>query len=150
RNAVSLGTATADGSGVWHFVDTTTLSNATTYQYSAKQTDVAGNVSATSANYAATIDTTSTAPVITGFTTAGVTVGDHITNDQTLTIDGTAEPTRRSSDLRNAVSLGTATADGSGVWHFVDTTTLSNATTYQYSAKQTDVAGNVSATSANY
>src|SRR5207247_700894 len=139
-----LGTATADGSGVWHFVDTTTLSNGTTYQYSAKQTDVAGNVSTTAANYTPTNDSTAAAPVITGFTTDSGTVGDHITNDQTLTIAGTAEANAPSLHDALPISLGTATADGSGVWHFVDTTTLSNGTTYQYSAKQTDVAGNVS------
>src|SRR5207302_601954 len=86
------GTTTANGSGVWHFVDATMLSNGTTYQYTATATDAAGNTGALSASYAATIDTAApAAPVITGFTTDSGTVGDHITNDTTLTIDGTAE-----------------------------------------------------------
>ncbi|WP_279693229.1 Ig-like domain-containing protein, partial [Bradyrhizobium sp. SSUT77] len=151
RDGVSQGTTTANGAGVWHFVDATTLSNATTYQYSAIATDAAANTSVASANYAATIDAAApAAPVITGFTTDSGTVGDHITNDTTLTIDGTAEANSTVTVFRDGVSQGTTTANGAGVWHFVDATTLSNATTYQYSATATDAAANTSVASANY
>jgi len=77
---------------VWHYVDANVLTNGSTYQFSATSTDAAANTSALSANYAATIDTAApSAPVITGITTDSGTVGDHITSDTSLTIDGTAE-----------------------------------------------------------
>ena len=150
RNGVSIGTVVADGSGNWSKVDATTLTNGTTYQYTAQQTDVAGNTSAVSANYAATIDTTASAPVISGFTSDSGTVGDHITNDTTLTINGTAEIGATVTVFRDGVSIGTAVANGSGAWSVADATTLTDGTTYQYSAQQTDVAGNTSAVSSNY
>ncbi|QQN64690.1 VCBS domain-containing protein [Bradyrhizobium diazoefficiens] len=150
RDSVSQGTTTANGAGVWHFVDTTTLSNATTYQYSATATDASANTSVASANYAATIDTTAAAPVITGFTTDSGTVGDHITNDITLTINGTAEANATVTVFQDGVSIGTATADGSGNWSKADANVLANGTTYQFTANQTDVAGNTSLASASY
>ncbi|MCA0049371.1 Ig-like domain-containing protein, partial [Mesorhizobium sp. B283B1A] len=150
QNGVSIGTALADGSGNWSRVDSNVLANGTTYQFTATQTDVAGNTSAVSASYAATIDTTAATPVITGFTTDSGTVGDHITNDTSLTINGTAEANSTVTVFQNGVSIGTALADGSGNWSRVDSNVLANGTTYQFTATQTDVAGNTSAVSASY
>src|SRR4029079_2110193 len=104
--------------------------------------DTAANTSVVSASYAATIDTTAAAPVITGFTTDSGTVGDHITNDTTLTINGTAEANATVTVFQDGVSIGTATADGSGNWSKIDANVLANGTTYQFTATQTDVAGN--------
>ncbi|MES0064063.1 Ig-like domain-containing protein, partial [Mesorhizobium sp. M0041] len=150
QNGVSIGTALADGSGNWSRVDSNVLVNGTTYQFTATQTDVAGNTSAVSASYAATIDTTAAAPVITGFTSDSGTVGDHITSDTSLMINGTAEANSTVTVFQNGVSIGTALADGSGNWSRVDSNVLVSGTTYQFTATQTDVAGNTSAVSASY
>ncbi len=128
QDGVSIGTVTADSSGNWSKADANVLVNGTTYQFTATQIDVAGNTSVASANYAATIDTTAAAPVITGFTTDSGTVGDHITNDTTLTINGTAEANATVTVFQNGVSIGTATVDGSGNWSKVDANALANGT----------------------
>jgi hypothetical protein len=88
--------------------------------------------------------------VITGFANDSGTVGDHITSDTTLTINGTAEANSTVTVFQNGGSIGTATADGSGNWSKVDSNTLVNGTTYQFTATQTDVAGNTSVATANY
>ncbi|MER9593283.1 Ig-like domain-containing protein, partial [Mesorhizobium australicum] len=85
-----------------------------------------------------------------GFTTDSGTVGDHITNDTSLTINGTAEANSTVTVFQNGVSIGTALADSSGNWTKIDNNVLVNGTTYQFTATQTDVAGNTSAVSASY
>ena len=54
------------------------------------------------------------APVITGFASDSGTVGDHMTNDNTLVISGTAEIGSTVQVFRNGTSIGTAAADGTG------------------------------------
>ncbi len=90
------------------------------------------------------------APTITGFTTDSGTVGDHITNDTSLTINGTAEANSTVTVYENGVSFGTTTANGSGNWSLADSNTLSNGSIYQFTATATDLAGNTSSPSANY
>ena len=67
----------------WVDISTNTLSNATSYAFNAKITDVAGNVGAASSNYTVTIDTTAPA-----FTSASawsvVDTGSGVTNTTTL------------------------------------------------------------------
>ncbi len=144
--ATAVGSAIV--SGGTYTITTSALSDGV-HSITAKETDAAGNTG-TSAALSVTIDTTAAAPVISGFTTDSGTVGDHITNDTTLTINGTAEIGATVTVFRDGVSIGTAVANGSGNWSVADATTLTNATTYQYSAQQTDVAGNTSAVSGNY
>ncbi|WP_461331569.1 beta strand repeat-containing protein [Bradyrhizobium huanghuaihaiense] len=131
----------------WSYVDPTTHSTSFTYQV--RVVDTAGNVGNTDTQ-AVTIDTAVGLPVITGFTTDTGTVGDHITSDTSLTINGTAEANSTVTVFQNGVSIGTTTADGLGNWSKVDSNVLVNGTTYQFTARQTDVAGNVSGLSASY
>ena len=84
-----LGTATANASGAWSFV-TAPLPDGV-HSFTATDT-VSGITSAASAVMNVTIDTVApAAPSIASFTTDSGTVGDGITNDNTLTLTGTAE-----------------------------------------------------------
>ena len=97
--------------------------------------------SAASAALAVTIDTTApVAPSITAFSTDSGAVGDGITNDNTLTLTGTAEANSTVKVFDGATLLGTATANGSGAWSFT-TGTLSKAA-HSFTATATDAAGN--------
>ena len=95
-----------------------------------------------------TIDTAAAAPSVTGITTdSGSSSTDGITNDTTLTVNGTAEAGTAVKVFDGATQLGTATAAAGGTWTFVDTRTLTNGSVHNYNATATDVAGNVSAAS---
>ena len=62
-----------------------------------------------------TIDTTApAAPTITSFSTDSGTAGDGITNDNTLTLTGTAEANTTVKVYDGATLLGSATANGTG------------------------------------
>ena len=64
-----------------------------------------------------TIDTTApVAPTIASFSTDSGMVGDGITNDNTLTLTGTAEANSTVKVYDGATLLGSATANGSGAW----------------------------------
>ena len=84
-----LGTATANASGAWSFV-TVPLPDGL-HSFTATDT-VSGVTSAASVAMSVTVDTVApAAPTIASFSTDSGTVGDHITNDTTLTLTGTAE-----------------------------------------------------------
>ena len=88
--ATLLGSATANGTGAWSYT-TAALANGA-HSLTATATDAAGNTSAASAALSVTIDTAApAAPTIASFSTDSGTVGDGITNDNTLTLTGTAE-----------------------------------------------------------
>ena len=86
------------------------------------------------------------APTIASFSTDSGTVGDGITNDNTLTLTGTAAANSTVKVFDGATQIGTATANGSGAWSYT-TGTLPNAT-HSFTATATDAAGNTSAASA--
>ena len=95
-------TATANASGVWSFTPTGLADGAHTIV--ASETDVAGNTGTASLSF--TLDTTApVAPTIASFSQpTAQRVGDGITNDNTLTLAGTAEANatrqrRRNGDL---------------------------------------------------
>ena len=76
--------------GAWSYT-TAALANGA-HSLTATATDAAGNTGAASAALSVTIDTTApVAPSIASFSTDSGTVGDGITNDNTLTLTGTAE-----------------------------------------------------------
>ena len=146
----NLGTTTADGSGVWHFATSGTLSQ-TTHTFTASATDLAGNAGSTSAGFSVTVDTTKPgAPTISGFTPDTGVTGDKITSASTLTFTGTAEPNSTVTVLDNSTTIATGTADGSGNWSAVTTTQLSDGTHNKITATATDVAGNTGTASANF
>ena len=136
--ATLLGTAVADASGAWSFT-TGTLSNGS-HSFTATDT-VSGTTSAASAALSVTVDTTApVAPSITSFSTDSGVVGDHITNDNTLTLTGTAEANSTVKVYDGATLLGSATANGSGAWSYT-TAALSNGA-HSLTATATDAAGN--------
>src|SRR5207247_1072573 len=140
-DGVSIGTTTASAGGAWSLADSNTLVDGTTYQFTATATDAAGNTSAASASYAATIDTSApAAPVITAIATDSGAAGDHLTNDTTLPIRGTAHATYTTLFRSDGVSIGTTTASAGGAWSLADSNTLVDGTTYQFTATATDAA----------
>ena len=71
--------------------------------------------------------------------------GDGITNDNTLTLTGTAEANATVKVYDGATLLGSATANGTGAWSFT-TAALANGA-HSLSATASDLAGNTSASS---
>jgi len=99
-----------------------------------------------------TIDNTSPAtPAVTAIATdSGVSAADGITNDPTLVISGSAEANSTVTVFKDGVSIGTATAIGSGAWSFNHTGTTLSQGVYSFTAAAVDAAGNVSAVSAAF
>ncbi len=142
--ATLLGTATANGTGAWSYT-TSALANGA-HSLTATATDAAGNTGAASTALSVTVDTAApVAPTIASFSTDSGVVGDHITNDNTLTLTGTAEANATVKVYDGATLLGTATANGTGAWSYT-TAALSNGT-HSLTATATDAAGNTGAAS---
>ena len=113
----SLGSVVSDGSGAWSYT-TAGLSNGA-HGLSAVAIDAAGNTGVASAAVSVTINTPiPTAPVIGSFSTDSGAVGDHMTNDNTLTLIGTAEANSTVKVYDGAAFLGSTLADGSGAWAY--------------------------------
>ncbi len=137
--ATLLGSATADGTGAWSYT-TAALANGA-HSLTATATDAAGNTGVASAALSVTIDTTApVAPSIASFSTDSGTVGDDITNDNTLTLTGTAEANSTVKVFDGATLLGSATANGTGAWSYT-TAALANGA-HSLTATATDAAGN--------
>ncbi|MBP1207872.1 hypothetical protein JOD97_005958 [Duganella sp. 1411] len=130
--------------------DSTTASITVT---GASYQDVAGNGGAAGLTPALQVDTVALTPTIAGANVAsdsGTSTSDGISSVATPTITGHAEngAAVRLYDSDGSTLLGTATADGSGNWS-ITASTLSEGT-HTLTAKQTDVAGNVSSASSSY
>lgn len=147
-----LGTATANGSGVWSYDYTGTTLGAGDHSFTATTADVAGNVSPVSGAFIVTVDTSVNAPVITAIgADTGSSTTDGITSDATLTLFGTAEAGSTVTVNRAGVGvLGTATASVGGLWSFDYTGTALVDGSYLFSASATDTGGNASAASADF
>src|SRR6185436_13719440 len=142
--ATLLGSATANGAGAWSFT-TGALANGG-HSLTATATDVAGNTSAASSALSITIDASApVTPVIASYSTDSGTAGDAITNDNTLTLTGSAEANATVKVYDGVTLLGSATANGAGAWTFT-TGALTNGG-HSLTATATDVAGNTSAAS---
>jgi uncharacterized delta-60 repeat protein len=150
-NGTSIGTTTANASGNWTFDYTGTTLPDNVYNFTATTRDVAGNVSAASAPFIITVDTTSpVAPVISTITTNTGNPTDTITRDNTLFLGGTAEAFSSVEVFQNGFSIGLATADASGNWSLNHTGTPLADATYNFTARATDATGNVSPLSAGF
>ncbi len=102
------GSATANGTGAWSF--TTGTLNDGAHNLTATATDVAGNTGPASSALAVTIDTGApVAPAITSFSNDSGVAGDHVTNDNTLSLTGTAEAGATVKVYDGATLLGSAT-----------------------------------------
>ena len=135
----------ANGSGAWSYT-TAALANGA-HSLTATATDAAGNTGAASTALSVTIDTTApAAPTIASFSTDSGTVGDGITNDNTLTLTGTAEANATVKVYDGATLLGSVAANGSGAWSYT-TAALANGA-HSLTATATDAAGNTGVASA--
>jgi hypothetical protein len=88
---------------------------------------------------------TQPAPTISSFSSDSGTVGDHITNDNTLSLNGTASANSTVNIFDGTKQLGTVTANASGAWSYTTGTLLD--AIHSFTATATDAAGNVSAAS---
>jgi hypothetical protein len=155
----AVGTATASSNGAWSL---TTGALATGSQVlTATATDAAGNISAHSQALDPVIGSPPpsgppagspppspqppSAPKIVSFSQDSGVVGDHITNDNTLTLSGTAAANSTVAVFDGTTKLGTATANGSGAWNYT-TAALSDGK-HSLMAQDTDSSGHTSSAS---
>ncbi len=93
------------------------------------------------ARLAVTIDTGApVAPAITSFSNDSGVAGDHVTNDNTLSLTGTAEAGATVKVYDGATLLGSAVATAAGAWSFTTAALADGA--HNLTATATDVAGN--------
>ena len=143
EGSTTLGTTTANASGAWTFTPVGLANGAHTI--TASETDSSGNTGTASLTF--TLDTTAPiAPSIASFSTDSGTVGDGITNDNTLTLTGTAEANARlrSMTARRCSAAPRRTAREPGA---ITTAALTNGA-HSLTATATDAAGNTGAASA--
>ncbi|MEW5562070.1 BapA/Bap/LapF family large adhesin [Enterobacter asburiae] len=138
-----VGTVVADGLGNWSLPLTTSLTDGT-YTFTAKATDSAGNVSGSSTDFTFTVETSLTPPSVTeilddkGLITGNIVDG-MVTDDQTLTINGTGEDGSTVIIYDGGTKIGTALVTG-GTWTF--TTSGLTETTHSLTFTAKDAAGN--------
>jgi hypothetical protein len=147
EGATLVGSGTATLAGAWSIATSSLAGSAAGIQHSitARTRDVAGNESAASPSLTVTIDTSALAPVFTAITDdTGRSATDQVTRDQNLLFSGTSEPGATIAVSRAGSQVGTTVANGSGVWSFDFTATTLAAGTHDFTATQTDVAGNTS------
>lgn len=147
---VSMGTVTADGTGLWSLDYTATVLADGVYNVTATSTDAAGNTSAPSAAFVATVDTNTgtgtlaALPVVTTISNdTGASSTDAITSDNTLEFSGTGQPNSVLELFLDGMSIGTTTIDGAGDWTFDYTGTTLADGVYVLTGEQTDPAGNM-------
>ena len=140
----AIGTTTTNGNGVWSFNYNQTAISQGTHLITAQVTDQVGNVSAMSAPFTLVIDLTAPiAPLITSWgPDTGVSSTDGITNVNTPTVYGTAEPYSTVTVLDGGHALGTTTANAAGAWQY--TSSQLNDGVHTITATATDLAGNTS------
>ncbi len=139
-----IGTATANSNGAWSL--TTGVLATGNHSITVKATDAAGNTGAASAAVSANIPSpTPNAPTISSFSNDSGVAGDKITNDNTLTLTGTAAANSTVKVFDGTTQIGTATANSSGAWNYT-TTALADGN-HNLTAKVTDASGNTSAAS---
>lgn len=142
-----VGTGTAGANGSWT-ITTSGLSTGT-HTLTATATDVAGNASVTSPSIKSQIGSSTSpapaAPKIASFSNDSGKVGDNITNDNTLTLTGTAAANATVKVFDGAKNVGTIKADGSGNWSL--TTAALTDGNHNLTATATDASGKTSAAS---
>ncbi|MCF7646331.1 Ig-like domain repeat protein [Bacillus subtilis] len=155
QDDVLVATVTADAGGQWSWKATDALADGT-YKFTAKTTDIAGNVSLASEAFTITVDTVApNAPQIDSITDAqepitGNVTKDGFTNDTTPTLKGSgAEANGLVRIYDGATMIGEVTADASGNWSYVPVNPLSNGP-HTFTVVSVDGAGNVSVKSEGY
>ncbi|WP_454903847.1 Ig-like domain-containing protein [Variovorax gossypii] len=161
RDGVVVGTATMTDATHWTF-DDAGLADATSYRYTARVEDAAGNRGALSNRYTITVDASAPAPelqvtISTVFDNVdpgqGNIANGGTTNDSQPELRGTLSAGLGSNEVvavyRDGVKIGRASVSGTG-WFFIDDTGLVNATRYSYTARVEDAAGNAGVASSPY
>ena len=129
EGTATLGTATANASGIWTFTPSALADGVHTIV--ASETDAAGNTG--TASFTFTLDTTAPVPVITS---------EVLSKSGAVTLTGTtAEANDAIAVYDGTKLLGTTTTASNGTWTF-PTGTISNVV-HTYTATATDVAGNI-------
>ena len=145
--ATEIGSAKADGGGLWTIQATPLVSGV--HSILATATDASGNVSTKSAALSVTIDVAPpAAPSVPNMSAASDSnnTTDDITNVTTPTFIGTAEAGATVTLFSGGTSVGSAKATAGGNWT-IKTSTLSSFS-QQITATATDLAGNISNASA--
>lgn len=152
-NGTVIGSLVVGTDGNWTFTPTAALTNGA-HTLAVTATDAAGNVGP-AASFGVTVDTLApNAPVITTIlddvsNIIGPVGSGQSTNDTLPELRGTSEPGAFIT-LYDGATLLTPTpiqADANGAWSFTPTTALTEGS-HTFTAKATDAAGNVSASSA--
>ncbi|WP_286808187.1 BapA/Bap/LapF family large adhesin [Leclercia sp. UBA2479] len=144
-NDTPIGTALVGATGSWTFTPTEALGEGN-HSLTITATDPAGNESDPSAAFTLVVDTVSLTPTITNVSdnvdpVQGTIPTNGVTNDNTPTLTGTAEPNSVVTISDGNTVLGTAIANASGTWTF--TPTLAEGT-HNFTVIATDPQGNVS------
>ncbi|NEV00841.1 Ig-like domain-containing protein [Bradyrhizobium uaiense] len=136
--STQIGSAAADVNGNWSFVTGALVDG--THAFTSKAVDAAGNVSATSAALNVTVDTVApNAPTIVSGTPA---------SSNMVLVSGTAEAGSTINLYEGITLLGTAVTASNGVWN-ITTGSLTQGV-HVFTATVTDVAGNLSGSSAAF
>ncbi|MDO9103693.1 MAG: Ig-like domain-containing protein [Methylovulum sp.] len=152
---VQLGTVTANDKGVWAFSSPELTQTAHSFQITA--TDVAGNTSTSSKNYAVTVNATPNmlaAPVIASVIDSvlphkGVVASGNSTNDVKPELTGTAVAGSTVNIFNDGVKIGSTTAGDNGKWNFTPTADLSPGS-YSFTATATKTGNADSPASTSY
>ncbi|WP_212772072.1 Ig-like domain-containing protein [Acinetobacter gerneri] len=154
RDGVKIGYADLIGGDQYQFTDSA-LKDGRSYDYTTRVEDAAGNLGAQSDVFTLTVDLTAPSSnlviEITSITDdTGYSDSDFITNDTSLTINGTLTGTLATDEFAQIsidAGLTWTTVDViAGVWSYVDGRTLTDGT-YTYHVRVVDTAGNVGSTS---
>src|SRR5262249_45700854 len=122
--ATLLGSVTADGTGAWAYT-TVGLTNGT-HNFTATAAAIPGNTGTASTAGVLTLNSPiPSASVIAAFSTDSGVAGDGVTNNNILTLAGTAEANSTVKIYDGATLLGSAFADASGAWSY-STAALNN------------------------
>ncbi|WP_448208752.1 Ig-like domain-containing protein, partial [Azospirillum sp. sgz302134] len=121
--------------------------------FTARVTDVAGNVGTAGGSLSITLDTAPpAAPTGVAVSTAddtGTSTTDGLTNKARPAITGTAEPNGTVTVTIDGVDVGTTKADATGAWSYTPTTDLGNGA-HTVTSRTTDASGNTGNSSSTY
>ncbi len=142
----TVGMVVADGAGQWILASTGILADGP-HVFTATASDAAANGSGPSAPLPVFIDTSVPfAPFSLVYSLDTGVLGDGVTGDNDLTIDGAAEPGSTVRIYDGSTLLGTVVTDGGGHWNLPSTGPLADGP-HVFTATATDGAGNTSAPS---
>jgi hypothetical protein len=142
-----VATGYADASGNWSVQPPAAIVDGT-YSFTVRQSDLAGNISVSSTGVSVTIDTHVVAPSAPALADASDTgaKGDLLTADNTPSLSGGGCEANADVEIFDGTTLlKKVSADADGKWTYTLGTLLDGV--HQLSVRQTDLAGNVSASS---